>query len=382
MIAVTREGGRGGWFSSDTRHRIIVTDDIAVERLRHAVGGAPFADQPALIVSTARYHGPLPAGGGPALQRTVSTLALDAGDGTRIELPGQLTATVGLGGHVQAVLALQATTLSLANGARVEFAGADATLAGSLAAGTRETEARFAGLTLGSATGSLDVGRLTLTQSKQATAHPAIHVGEGRFAWDGFVWTPADGPPVGFEDGQLTTRSELTGNALDVAVEAVADRVRTEVGERSFRAHLRLTGLNPAAASDLVLMVQTGDGDLARLDTAGSERLLDIAERLAAGGARLELDKLEIGTPHGLLQAALAAGFEPDGEVSGWSGLMRVLNGEAAVEAPAALLDNPAYGWLYGIRSYFETDDETARLELAIDAGTVTLNGTVVQGSP
>ncbi|MEO0996665.1 MAG: DUF945 family protein [Pseudomonadota bacterium] len=380
MLAVTRDAGRSGWFSSETVHRIIVTDDAAVDLLRRALGGAPFADQPAVIVATARYHGPLPAGGGPGLQRTVSTLALDTGDGNRIELPGQLTTAVGFDGRMGAVLTLQEVTTTLAGGGRLDFAGADATMTGSLTAGKRDTEARFAGLALSSATGSLDVGRLTLTQSKQQTDHPAIFVGDGRFAWDGFSWTPADGTPVGIEDAQLTTRSELTDGALDIDVEAVADRVQTEVGERSFRAHLALAGLDPAAASDLVVMVQNGDGDLTQLDPAGRERLLDIGERLAAGGARLRLDKLEIGTPDGLLRAAVSAGFEPGREVSGWTGLMRVLSGEAMVEAPAALLGNPVYGWLHGVRSFFETDDGTARLKLEIDAGTVTVNGVAVQG--
>lgn len=108
QIEVTSSGFDRSWFSSAGTHRVVFASTPAGAALRDQLGFDPDGPGPALIIETTLDHGIVPVTSmqrengslAPGLGRAVSTLSLEAPDGTVSELPGVVYTNVGLAGGV------------------------------------------------------------------------------------------------------------------------------------------------------------------------------------------------------------------------------------------------------------------------------------------
>ena len=132
-IVVTTESFDRGWFTSEGRHRIELRQG-ALHSVFVGQGDASNAI-PALVVDTHVDHGLLPLSSlardvsslKPGLASTVSSIALDPGDGEIIKLPGKIYSEVGLSGATASRFVLEAGSRNI-DGGSVEWQGADVTV--------------------------------------------------------------------------------------------------------------------------------------------------------------------------------------------------------------------------------------------------------------
>jgi len=109
-----------GWFSSVGQHRIELVGGSPQMFAWRYLGADPSGDGPALIVDTRLDHGLVPVsslereGGSliPGLVSTVSSIALDRGDGEVLDLPARIYGRVGLGGTATYRLVIDAGSMT------------------------------------------------------------------------------------------------------------------------------------------------------------------------------------------------------------------------------------------------------------------------------
>ena len=106
-VGIEAKSFERGWFSSVGQHRIDLLGGAPRQFARQYLGADPKGGDPALLIDTRLDHGFVPLsslkreGGSlaPGLVATVSTIALDRGDGEVLELPARIHGRVGLGGN-------------------------------------------------------------------------------------------------------------------------------------------------------------------------------------------------------------------------------------------------------------------------------------------
>ena len=111
-ITISTENFARGWFTSEGRHRIELSDRSAFPELATFVNEAGYSGMPALILDSRIDHGLVPLasmnrdGGSlqPGIARMATSLQLDPGSGELIDLPGRMYSTIGLSGSADVVL--------------------------------------------------------------------------------------------------------------------------------------------------------------------------------------------------------------------------------------------------------------------------------------
>ncbi len=104
-VRVTSESFERGWFSSEGRHRIEISDGHLKGALTTA--GAGTDDLPALVVTTRIDHGLIPVtsmgreGGSlaPGLGSAISTMQVEVPGEEPVDIPGTIYSKIGLGGE-------------------------------------------------------------------------------------------------------------------------------------------------------------------------------------------------------------------------------------------------------------------------------------------
>ena len=97
-LKVSSEQFERGWFSSEGRHRIEISDGHLMSALTTAGGGVDAGDLPALVVSTRIDHGIIPVtsvgrdGGSlaPGLGSAVSTMQIEIPGEEPVDIPGTI----------------------------------------------------------------------------------------------------------------------------------------------------------------------------------------------------------------------------------------------------------------------------------------------------
>ena len=113
-VTVTSEYFERGWFSSEGRHRVELSEGQIMAALRSHGSASDPAEVPALIINTHIDHGLIPVGSvdseqpslSPGLGNAESTLQIEMPGGQIIDLPGTIYSKIGLGGELQSSYAL------------------------------------------------------------------------------------------------------------------------------------------------------------------------------------------------------------------------------------------------------------------------------------
>lgn len=397
-IAIVTEEYRRHWFSSDSRHRIVLTDPEIARALGELAGGEPFGDQPAVVVETRIEHGPLPAGddGGPSfapgLSRAVSTFRLDPGSGAAsIPLPGRLVTAMALDGSTDAVFTLEAGARPLADGGMLEWEGArvegelDADGRTVRASGQvrpfRLTNAADGGHGAGVAVGMIDF------ESEQRYTQYGIPVGAAAAEIAKLAVEDASGR-YALEGIRITTDSEITEALLSGTTEFRVDRIVAGDGAPlSLTLDMAVRNLDAHSLAALIETTRRVQNTAPALPPEDAWPLLepDVAQLVAAGPV-LDIRDLVIGLPEGEARltsyVALAAGGDAAPPLQA-NELIGRLTATLDVRLPRALLASiatavPAYAGeleMLIAMGVLRKDGEDYRLEAEYGNRLLTVNG-------
>jgi uncharacterized protein YdgA (DUF945 family) len=395
-IAIVTEEYRRRWFSSDSRHRIVVTDPGMTEALRELAGGEAFADEPAIVIDTRIGHGPLPLGEDaplqPGLSRAVSTFSLDTGaGGDPVPLPGRLVSTTALDGSMHAEFRMEPGTRELPGGSiSWEAAELDADVS---ADGRRiHTRGRLGGFELVAREDRDDgikrvrVGAVEGDSVQTYTAN-GLPVGPLAVTIDA-ISVAGDGALVDIQDMRITSDGEVQGELLTGTTEVRIARMEAGgAAPVALTLEMAMQNVHEPSLAALSETVQTLEQGGFGGDPAEAFRLMeaDIA-RLVAAGPVLDLRKFGIELPEGEVRLtsylALAAGGDPDAPLDA-ADLLGRLTGTAEVRVPAAVIeevrriDRDAAEQLEMLiaAGMLRPDGDDYRLQAEYGNGLLTING-------
>lgn len=395
-IAIVTEEYRRRWFSSDSRHRIVVTDPAMTEALRELAGGEAFADEPAIVIDTRIGHGPLPLGEDaplqPGLSRAVSTFSLDTGGGgDPIPLPGRLVSTTALDGSLHAEFRMEPGSRELPGG-RISWQAAELDADVSADGRRIHTRGRLGGFELVAPEDQDDgISRVRVGaiegDSVQTYTVNGLPVGPLAVTIDA-ISVSGEGAIVDIRDMRITSDGEVQGELLTGTTEVRIARMEAGgAAPVALTLEMAMQNVHEPSLAALSETVQTLEQGSFGGDPAEAFRLMeaDIA-RLVAAGPVLDLRKLGIELPQGEVRLtsylALAAGGDPDAPLDA-AELLGRLTGTAEVRVPAAVIaevrriDRDAAEQLEMLiaAGMLRPDGDDYRLQAEYGNGLLTING-------
>jgi hypothetical protein len=379
-VSLTSRRFERGWFSSEGQHRVEIRDEGLRELLLAYTGGT---DVPALIINTRLDHGLVPLSSlsrddgslAPGLGRAVSTLGLEATDGSTIPLPGRLTSRVSLAGALTSRYVMKPGSFA-EGGATASWGDVDVSLStfpadggigfdgsiGSFAVDSmtdhvRIADIRFSGEqrpgVFGFSVGplKLSIASISLDARNETVLGP--------FSWESLA--AVDGSRV-----NLQTRFGVAGGFLDGIGRVDVDfeaRVEGADGVSAARLKDRLGRLNVAANPDALMwdVEQT-------------------AMELLAKGITLHVDAARIATPRGPVVAELhIAVSESDPATFTWTSLLLATEASADLSVSEPLLDlltavDPELNAAVGM-GFLQKEGDSYAMRAAFTNGLLTVNG-------
>ncbi len=342
---VTRERFERGWFTAQGRHRIEVRRGDVHDALL-ALGGLEAGAVPALIVDTRIDHGLVPVTSmsresgtlGPALASTVSTVALDPGNGELLALPGTLYSTVGLTGDTASRYRLEAGSFedeALAatwKGADISFTvdagGRSAGYAGRVQPFVVRSDADILRAGELHFEGSVEKTRIGLHVGTFALEAGAVSLGTdslGKAAVDGLSLQVSNG---------LDDDERLRGSA-SLGVDAAA--LPESDAPLDLQLELDIERLHARILGNVI-----GQWRQSHTSGAGHPGLESSLQRLLSAGGELRVNRLEVVVPQG--RATSTFRFElPERDAAepySWPSLLLALRASADIEVAVPIVDS------------------------------------------
>lgn len=372
-----------GWFTSEGRHRLPVTNDALATLLTSITPGAHDVDgTPVLIVDTTIEHGPVPVGnlaGGnaarllPAIATGRSTLELELDDGRRLPVPGSVESRVTLTGAVTVDYHLPSGAAAHAG---VTARWDDSHLRASSSADGRELGAGFdvngwqldvEGLrvTVASASGS---GSLRATPWGYALGDIEFELHDGQS-------TMAD-EAVSVHRVQLRSSSKRDDERVGAAFELDLENVEHPVGVYSARVAGAAGDFDGEAIGPLIRGLQRNVAKNGA-DAAYPGIDIDLRRALSAGG-RLTLSEFHLDTSDGRIDATVDVAIDARDGLAEWAGLALAAEARAELSLSRSLANSP--GFADSLRSLLaagmlQPDGDRYVLDAELSNGIATING-------
>ena len=258
-LKVSSEAFDRGWFSSEGRHRIEISDGHLRNALSTAGGGADVGDLPALVVSTRIDHGLIPVtsmgrdGGSlaPGLGSAVSTMQVEIPGEDPVDIPGTIYSKIALGGALQSNYVLEAGSHTQ-EGVEATWSDTNIDVTTDPGSGRIEFDGEIGPLKFiaGPNTSTLESARFSGTQSP--TRFDGVAVGDIEFELNDL--TVMEGPDKAVRVSKVTASgsSELDGDDIggegrvSLAMEGIP-----EIGSLSYEMEVSMAGLDAATVSSM-----------------------------------------------------------------------------------------------------------------------------------
>lgn len=366
-LKVSSERFERGWFSSEGRHRIELSEGHLMNALRTSGGSVDAGDLPALVVSTHIDHGLIPVssmgrdGGSlaPGLGSAVSTMQVEIPGEDPVDIPGTIYSKIGLGGALQSRYVLEAGSQSR-DGVEATWSDTTVDVTTNPGSGKVVFDGKIGALkiTAGPNTSSLDSARFAGTQSP--TRFDGVVVGNIEFELDGL--TLNEDPFLAIRVSKVTASGSSTLDGDDIAGEgnvSVAVEGLPGVGNVAYEMESSMAGLDAATVGTIITRLEGAAG--AADPTAMYAAIQDDVMALFASGFEFNFDKLNVTLPQGTIASRMALSFgEVDRDRFAWTSLLTSTEAQIDVSIPAQLLD------------VFAADNQ--QLQMAIAAGYLVRN--------
>jgi uncharacterized protein YdgA (DUF945 family) len=385
-LKVSSEQFERGWFSSEGRHRIEISDGQLMNALRTAGGDDAAADLPALVVSTRIDHGLIPVtsvgrdGGSlaPGLGSAISTMQLEIPGEDPVDIPGTIYSKIGLGGALQSSYVLEAGSHSQ-DGMEATWSDTNIDVTTDPGSGKIEFEGEIGTLeiTADGNTSSLQSASFSGTQSP--TRFDGVAVGEIELELDDLALAGGPGQSIRVSKVLMSGSSELDGD--DIAGEGNVSLSMDEVpgvGSLAYEMEVSMAGLDAATVSSITAKLEDAAGGS---DPMGMYATVeDDLMALFADGFEFNFDKLNVTLPQGTIESQMAFSFrEEDPDTFAWTSLLTNTEARIDVSIPAELMDAFATGneqlQVAIAAGYLVREGDAYAMKAELKKGLLTING-------
>ena len=384
-LVVTSEGFDRGWFSSEGQHRVELANGSLRTAVTTAAGSGTDAQLPVLLINTHIDHGLIPVSSmsrekgslSPGLGSAVSTVAIDAGDGELIDLPGAIYSKIGLSGELDSHYTAEAGS-RMVDGGEVTWEASAINIISNPKTGSVKFEGDVGAMTFGNEQQVVSIDGLNFV-GQQAPSSYGFNVG-GVELEVGAVTTDAGGMPVGGMQGLSIDAS----SSVDGSVAAAAMRMEMSgqtipgFGDISIIADIGFSGLDATALGAVTQKLEgLGDAlDPDRIMMAADEELKD----LFAAGLGVGVQQLDVDLPMGTVEMKMTMEVpESDRAAFEWSSLLLNTVASLDVRVPEALVQlassmNPQTGAIIGM-GYLKKEGDVYIMDADLKQGLLTING-------
>ena len=384
-LVVTSEGFDRGWFSSEGQHRVELANGSLRTAVTTAAGSGTDAQLPVLLINTHIDHGLIPVSSmsrekgslSPGLGSAVSTVAIDAGDGELIDLPGAIYSKIGLSGELDSHYTAEAGS-RMVDGGEVTWEASAINIISNPKTGSVKFEGDVGAMTFGNEQQVVSIDGLNFV-GQQAPSSYGFNVG-GVELEVGAVTTDTGGMPVGGMQGLSIDAS----SSVDGSVAAAAMRMEMSgqtipgFGDISIIADIGFSGLDATALGAVTQKLEgLGDAlDPDRIMMAADEELKD----LFAAGLGVGVQQLDVDLPMGTVEMKMTMEVpESDRAAFEWSSLLLNTVASLDVRVPEALVQlassmNPQTGAIIGM-GYLKKEGDVYIMDADLKQGLLTING-------
>jgi uncharacterized protein YdgA (DUF945 family) len=339
-VRIETERFERGWFTSAGTYRVVLEGGRFAEvseQYRDATGNP---ELPSLIISTELAHGPLPGGSlPPGLASTVSTFQIDPGNGQPFDVPGRLTSKVGLDGHSDSNLILEAGSYEH-DDATIEWQGVDMNIVSNPRPGSVVVEGEIKPWRIDGGGSIVEFSGVNI-KANQVRSEFGFNVGTVEMDM-GRVELVDDGVPMSIESITLVGESAIDGDRVNAhSTFAMNTMTIPAVGEVSLDVEFALEGADAASASaigDAIQDAQSADDPeaaLANLYPSIEDELGVLFNR----GFTMRLDKLDIALPQGVVSTTVDLSIpenDSDAEFN-WSTVLLRMTGKIDMRIPGPI---------------------------------------------
>ena len=379
-----------GWFASRITNEVHITDaSVAPEFLRSIA-----ATDARLVLDSNVRHGLVLADWVPVLAVARSAATLVDGTGDTAELPGDISARVGLLGALSLRYRIDDLSMFDERYGQVTIGEAETTLTVDRTLTSAHGGGFVEDLTMGGqgGRGEIDDGRLDFALER----HPAtgLWVGEQQLSFGRLRAFDGAGNDSGGLDG-LSARGvvAITGNFLRLDADMAIDRAVIEGSELTdLRLEARVERLDAAAVAALQAAAKTLEASVgAGVDPAAAnpqlvEQLMtEPLYAIVRGGPAITIEEMTVTVPEGTLAVSVDVALP---EMAADASVDPVTVLEGAVGEGQLVMDKPVAQWLarlqpanaeqlrMAIATGFIVDTgDSYRMDLAYEAGMLTVNG-------
>jgi len=384
-LVVTSEGFDRGWFSSEGQHRVELADGSLRTAMMAAAGGEIDTPLPVLIINTHIDHGLIPVSSmsrekgslAPGLGNALSTVAIDAGDGELIDLPGAIYSKISLTGDLDSHYIVEAGGQSVDDG-EVTWQASTINITSNAKTGSVRFKGDIGAMTFGNDQQTVSIDGLNFV-GQQAPSAYGFNVGSIEFTV-GALSSDANGLSVGGMQGLSIKASSSVDD--DIATAAMRMEMSGQsipgFGDISIIADIGFSDLDATALGAVTQKLEgLGDGlDPDRIMMAAEEEIKD----LFAAGLGVGVQQLDVDLPMGTVEMKMTIEVpESDRAAFEWSSLLLDTVASLDVRVPEALVQlassmNPQAGAIIGL-GYLKKEGDVYIMDADLKKGLLTING-------
>ena len=381
-IEVQTESFDRGWFTSEGRHRVVLSGASYREAAEAYWQQSGYSELPSLIIDTRIDHGPLPVGTlTPGLASTVSTFQIDPGNGELVPLPGALYSNVALDGASDSRYLLEAGNFE-DNDMRVEWQGADIAIQTDWSAGKVIIDGRVEPFTLSDESDTVHIGAMTIS-ANQVKSEYGFNVGTAEFGLESMHVESLDAP-IALGKVSITGNANVEDARLNIGSKITVDEIVVPgMGDLNFAMDLSLNRLDAEATAVVAKAIQEAQGS-ADPEAALAElfpRIEGDLQKIIAAGAEIRIDQLDVTLPQGKVSTKLTVEV-PEGAVPSdfsWSSVLLAMTASADIRMPAELFEyiammNPQAGSLVAM-GILVSDGDDIVMNAEYAQGLLNVNG-------
>ena len=362
-----------GWFTSEGRHRVVLSGATFRERLRNYQNKTGNEDLPTLIIDTHLDHGLIPVASlgrdsgslMPGLATTVSTFQFDPGNGELVPIPGSLFSNVSLTGATDSRFLLEAGSFE-EDEVRVRWQGADIAVRIDRSNGAFAVNGQVDPLSVSDNSDTVHIGAISVSAEQVESAF-GFNVGTAKLELDSLVVESSSSPvtvgkvsfsaDANIDDVRLNFRSKT----------AVDGMVVPGMGDMSFVLDVAIEGLDAASMQVIADTFKKAQG-AGNPDDALREIFPQIEgdlQKLVSSGAEIHIDQLDMTLPQGKVTTRFTVAV-PEGDSGAdfsWSSVLLTMTASADIRMPSALLEmaqtmNPQVGALVAMGILIRDGDD------------------------
>jgi len=338
-----------GWFTSEGRHRVVLSGASFGTAMRTYQNKTGNEDLPSLVIDTHLDHGLVPVASlgresgslMPGLASTVSTFQLDPGNGELVPLPGSLYTNVSLTGASDSRFLLEAGDFQ-GDEMQLEWLGADIAVQTDWSSGAIVIDGQIEPFTITEGSDTARFGAISIV-ADQVRSDYGFNVGSGEFSIDSFVVESASAP---VSVGKISFAADATVDdaRLNIGSRVAVDEIVVPgMGDMTFVLDLALNRFD--AASMRVIAAAFKEAQSSADPDAALAGLFPQIEgdlqKVVNAGAEIRIDQLDLTLPQGKVTTKILVDI-PEGDSSAdfaWSSVLLALTASADIRMPTALFE-------------------------------------------